>query len=437
MNKILGLFLLLASLVAHADDKYVNNVTGNLSYDGTSPVHTTGNVGPWLNPKCSVGNVSAGTTVHLAYTGVPYTVGIFCTSNAGTANSPIVFDGGDPATGLPPYANISVSSGQAVQVQGNASYIIFQHLFTENTATNGADFFIGSSGFAGTVHHISIRFNIMAFAGGSCVQMEFADFVTTHDNSIYNCGSTSNPASTSNISYLAPTVPTGDTGATGPCYDMAPDIQARYGTAYRLCIYRNYIFAGYKGTGAASDGNNIIADDFRCSQFPSTNCMGVNYGFAILIVENVTFSADARNIHGWLIRTTVGMSRFAYNVAYNACQGGGSPCSSTTGAVDCLGNSTYKVTGCQIDHNIIYAPLSIGYPVDISFADGGSFIVSCNILFGGLAGVHTDGSAGAGLVQVYNITSNPNLANPSTSPQGADWRTTGSTPSLAAACASS
>lgn len=426
--------LLLASATAGAADRYVNNVTGNTSYDGTSPVFVSGTVGPWQSPKCSVGNVGPGTTVHLAYTGVVYTVGIFCTSNSGTANAPIIFDGGDPSTGLPPYAYIGVTSGQAVQVQGNAAYLIFQHLYVTNTATSGADFFIGSDGFAGTVHHVSIRFNIMAFAGGSCVQEEFADYVTTHDNTIEDCGSTSNPASTSGVSYLAPTVAAGDDGKLDGCYDLPADMAASYGTGYRNCVARNLIYSTFKGTGAASDGNGIILDDWACSQFPSTNCNGVNYGYAGLVAENVIYSDDARNGHAFAVNTTVGTTRFTHNTGYNACQSVSGPCNANSGAFDALGKVGFPVNGIRFDHNIIYAPLALtAHPVAIAVATGGTFQVDCNDLYGGSSAVYSDGTATT-ITQTNNITTNPNLTNPSTTPGGADFRPTPSTPALPAGC---
>lgn len=434
-NLVAGLAFSIAASSAGAANHYVNNVTGSNSYDGTSPTHTSGNVGPWLSPRCSVGNVAAGDTVYLAYTGVVYTIGIFCTSNSGTANAPITFDGGDPATGLPPYAYIGVTSGQAVQVQGNASYLIFQHFYVTNTATSGADFFIGSDGFAGTVHHVSIRYNVMAFAGGSCVQMEFADYVTTHDNTIEDCGSTSNPASTSNVSYLAPTVMAGDDGQLHGCYDMPADMLTTYGTGYRNCVLRNFMYYGFKGTGVVSDGNGIILDDWRCKQFPSTNCLGVNYGFAGLVAENVIYSDDGRNAHAYGVDTTVGTTRITHNTGYNACQGGGAgPCNGNSGAFDALGETSNPVNGIRFDHNIVYAPLAItAHPVAIAVATGGSFQVDCNDLYGGSSAVYSDGTA-TSIVQQNNITTNPNLANPSTTPGLADFRPTALTPALPAGC---
>lgn len=432
MKRALSLLLALP-LAAGAANHYVNNVTGSNSYDGTSPTHTSGNIGPWLSPRCSAGNVAAGDTEYLAYTGVVYTIGIFCTSNSGTANAPITFDGGDPATGLPPYAYIGVTSGQAVQVQGNAAYLVFQHFYVTNTAASGTDFFIGSSGFAGTVHHVSIRYNVMAFAGGSCVQEEFADYVTTRNNVIENCGSTSNPSSTSNVSYYEPTVAIGDDGQLDGCYDLPADMVATYGTGYRNCIVRNYIYFGFKGVGVVSDGNNIILDDWTCSQSPSTNCLGLNYPYAGLVAENVTFTADGRNAHAYGVKTTVGTTRITRNIGYNACDGG-SPCGSNSGAFDALGETGHPANGIRFDHNIIYSPLALtAHPVAIAVATGGTFQVDCNILYGGSSSVYSDGTATT-ITQSNNVTSNPNLANPQTTPAGADFRSTSSTPSLPAGC---
>lgn len=438
MKNFLLALLLGISLAAGATDRYVNNVTGNTLYDGTSPTHTTGNVGPWLSPKCSVGNVGPGYTVHLAPTNVVYTTGIFCTSNAGTLSQPIIFDGADPANnGLPPYAYIGVTTGQAVQVQGNASYLIFQHLYVTNTATSGSGFFIGSSGFAGTVHHVSIRYNVVSFAGGACVQEEFADYVTTHDNTFENCGSTSNPASVSNISYLAPTVVSGDDGKLDGCYDFPADMVVTYGTAYRNCVVRNYLYYGFKGTGAVSDGNGIIfPDDGWCSQFPTTNCNGVNYPYAGLVAENIIFSTDGRGIHFYSSNTTVGITRITHNTIYNSCQGGAAgPCNSQTGAMDALGKAGgFNANGVRFDHNVIYSPLALAaHPVAIAVATGGVFQIDCNYLFGGSSSIYSDGTATT-ITQSNNLTTNPNLANPSTVPAGADWRFTSSTPALPAGC---
>lgn len=426
MRALLAIICLLASFASSATTYYVNNLTGSDSNDGKAAA-VGGGHGPWLTIHCTA--LQAGDTENVAFTGMDYG-SIFCSNKAassGTPSAPITITGPIPGSATDAHGQlprIRVSSGQAIQLRDNVSYMVLQYLDAYVTSTSGAGFLIGSSGYAGTVHHILVQHSRVSYAGGDCYSMEFADYTTFLDNEALNCGQLDTGASDSGISILAPTVAAGDDGLLHGCYGLPQDMVARYGTSYRNCVVRNRVWYTFKGN-VASDGNGIIFDDWPCTQFPVSNCLGVNYPYAGLIAENCIYSTDGRSAHCYLINTSAGTTRVAYNTSYNACRGG-APCGATSGAIDALGTVSHSVTGVQFDHNIVYAPTG-SYGIDISNATGGTFIVCANDLYGGLGGLHSDGSA-ASITQAGNITLDPHLVNPTASQITTDFRSTSLTP---------
>ncbi len=85
-----------AALVSSTTDYYVNAETGDDSYDGTSPTHSGGGVGPWLTLRKAGLTATAGATVHVAdgtykvdgTTGSPTSIE---TRNSGSSNAWITY----------------------------------------------------------------------------------------------------------------------------------------------------------------------------------------------------------------------------------------------------------------------------------------------------------------------------------------------------------
>lgn len=191
---------------ANGDNIYVNNATGNDSWNGQSPTHTTGTTGPKLSIKNATGTVNTNGTVHIAdgiYTGendtditIDNNMTIIGESQLGTiidaqgSSGIFTINHGFTVT----IQNLTLQNGKSSH--GGAIYndggtlTISNCTFNQNTAPDGGALYNDEG---------NITVNGSKFTGNNAT-----DTYESAGGAIYNAGNASvnNSKFTENISYL-------------------------------------------------------------------------------------------------------------------------------------------------------------------------------------------------------------------------------------------
>ncbi|NJN88681.1 MAG: hypothetical protein HC881_23375 [Leptolyngbyaceae cyanobacterium SL_7_1] len=222
----------------------------------------------------------------------------FYIKNSGTKDAWITY------TAYPGHKpKVTTKNWDAISVQG-ASYVIIEkfevegnnRLFTAEQARSQSDRWYdpemvgngiyitatwddGKQHWEGRKpHHIVVRNNVVHDFGGHGIASRYADYLTYENNIVYN-NSWYSPHSTSGINNL---------------YSWNSDNNTGYKMVVRgNVVYNNRNYVPWTTVGTIIDGNGILIDDSRNSQYKST--MGVYRG-RTLIENNVVYNNGGRGI---------------------------------------------------------------------------------------------------------------------------------------------
>jgi Ca2+-binding RTX toxin-like protein len=200
----------------------------------------------------------------------------------GTYNESINIDKDGSAAGditlrseVPGAALIRPPAGSYTGISVNANYVTIDGFDIKGGNGDGIE--------ANNVHHVSILNNKVHDSGESGIQFNYSDFVKIVGNETYNNASS---GWFSGISIYENRNITGDTSTTG----------------YRNIVQNNISHDNVTKTGAHTDGNGIIIDDFQSTQTDGHP----NYTFKTLVDNNLVYENGGKGIQvAWSDSITV------------------------------------------------------------------------------------------------------------------------------------
>ncbi|PDT07501.1 MULTISPECIES: right-handed parallel beta-helix repeat-containing protein [unclassified Rhizobium] len=200
----------------------------------------------------------------------------------GTYNESINFDKDGSAAGditlrseVPGAALIRPPAGSYTGISVNANYVTIDGFDIKGGNGDGIE--------GNNVHHVSILNNKVHDSGESGVQFNYSDFIRIEGNETYNNASS---GWYSGISIYQNRNITGDTSTEG----------------YRTIVRDNISHDNVTKTGAHTDGNGIIIDDFQSTQTSGHP----NYTFKTLVENNLVYENGGKGIQvAWSDSVTV------------------------------------------------------------------------------------------------------------------------------------
>ncbi|MBX4999664.1 RTX toxin [Rhizobium lentis] len=200
----------------------------------------------------------------------------------GTYNESINIDKDGSAAGditlrseVPGAALIRPPAGSYTAISVNANYVTIDGFDIKGGNGDGIE--------GNNVHHVSILNNKVHDSGESGIQFNYSDFVKVIGNETYNNASS---GWYSGISLYENRNITGDTSTTG----------------YRNIVQNNISHNNVTKTGAHTDGNGIIIDDFQSTQTSGHP----NYTFKTLVDNNLVYENGGKGIQvAWSDSVTV------------------------------------------------------------------------------------------------------------------------------------
>ncbi|MBB2753132.1 UNVERIFIED_ORG: hypothetical protein GGI57_003842 [Rhizobium aethiopicum] len=208
---------------------------------------------------------------------------------AGTYNESINIDKGGSAAGditlrseVPGAALIRPPAGSWNAISVNANHVVIDGFDIGGATGDGIE--------ANSVHHIQILNNTVHGSGESGIQFNQSDFIRIEGNETYNNASS---GWFSGISIYQNRNITGDTSTDG----------------YRTIVRNNVSHDNVTKSGAHTDGNGIIIDDFQ-----STQTSGYpNYTYKTLVDNNLVYGNGGKGVQvTWSDSVTV-----SNNTAYH------------------------------------------------------------------------------------------------------------------------
>ena len=191
---------------------------------------------------------------------------------AGTYNEALNIDQGGSAAGditiraeEPGTALIRPPSGSWNAISVNANYVTIEGFDIANAAGDGIE--------ANSVHHITISDNIVHGNGESGIQFNYSEFIIVEGNETYDNASS---GWYSGISIYQNRNVSGDTTTPG----------------YRTIIRDNITHDNVTQSGAHTDGNGIIIDDFQSTQTDGYP----NYTYPTLVENNIAYGNGGKGI---------------------------------------------------------------------------------------------------------------------------------------------
>lgn len=230
--------------------KYYVSVTGNNNNNGSAGA-------PWRTISKAMWNLEPGDEVIVGSGTYKEFVRI---SASGKANAYITVraahEGG--AKIVPP-----ASEDYGVHIQGD--YVKLDGFEVSGASVTGIT--------ANLTHHVVISNNVVHGSGGHGISVSRSDYVTVSGNVTYGNAS---DGPFSGISVFHPENLTGDTSHSG----------------FRIVVRDNVSYNNITRTGAHSDGNGIIMDDFRSTQSPER----APYLFRSLVENNLVYGNGGKGI---------------------------------------------------------------------------------------------------------------------------------------------
>jgi parallel beta-helix repeat protein len=312
MKNLISFLALFVSSITLATNYYVSQLIGSETNDGL--LVTT----PFLRIE-QAENVSQPGDIILVMNGI-YTkndpqsdvVGIY---NSGTASNWITYKN---FPGHNPIIQMNANNWVGIRIQG-ADYIIIDGFTvignndnvtlayaqseqnnTNNPTTsgNGISISYDYNNQTNRPHHSIIRNCIVSKCGGGGIGTGQADYITIENNTVFDCA------------WYTPY----DGSAISLYQNWNSDLTTgiKNYVIGNVC-YNNYNLIPFFATGTITDGNGIIIDDSRNTQFGST--AGIYVG-TTYIANNVVFNNGARGIHCYSSDNVI----IANNTSFKNCQ---------------------------------------------------------------------------------------------------------------------
>lgn len=256
-------FAALFSSAAFADTKYVGN-GGNDNATGRSFDQR------WEKISFAVQNINAGDTLIITNGSYDFrdegdADGIIRVTTPGGGGQPYDSINGRVDGGVTNYTTIKAQNPKSVFIRGNlhfaGSYINVEGLRMHGSFPDGSggyDFNNSPGLFFMDSHHINVYDCEIGYCGGGGINFNHSDCINVYRNEVYSCCRL-NPDQHSAISVFQP-IEVEDATVTG-------DPENRY---WRIQIKQNICYLNRNSTpsasGAITDGNGIILDDYKYIQ---------------------------------------------------------------------------------------------------------------------------------------------------------------------------
>lgn len=394
MKKLYSL-LLLFFISGNATNYYVSQLTGIISNDGLTPETA------FLTLQQAHDISQPGDVIFIMN-------GIYSNDNADSDILEIVISGTENQwityknyEGHQPVLKLNANNWQAVNIQG-ADYIIIDGLKIignndaisleyalseqnnfDNAATsgNGIAISIEFDNQENKSHHVIIRNCTISKCGGGGIYSYHSDYITIENNTVYECAWYS-PYNNSGISMYQN-------------WNSDNSLEIKNIISGNTC-YRNecYIPRLIEGVPTIIDGNGIVIDDSRNTQFDSP--LGAYLG-KTYIINNVIFDNGARGIHSYSSDNII----VSNNTLYKNCQSDDTQEGELT---------AFDSSAITYINNIVFPDVNIPPIAIYNIAD---LIVDYN-LWG-------ENSALATHFGTNTLVGNPDFVFPSTNPLEADF----------------
>lgn len=314
MKKLYILLFLFTCISVNATDYYVSQLTGNLFNDGLSPetAFLTIQQGHDVSMPGDIIYIMNG-----VYTHDDADSDVLEIFNSGDENQWITYKNFD---GHQPVLKLNATNWQAINIQG-ADYIIIEGLKIignnddvtlayaiseqnnfDNPTTSGNGISISNefSNQSNKSHHITIRNCDISKCGGGGIYTYQSDYITIEKNTISECAWYS-PYNNSGISMYQN-------------WNSDNSVEIKNIIINNTC-FRNECFVPriIDGLPTITDGNGIVIDDSRNTQFNST--LGVYTGITY-IASNLIYDNGARGIHSYSSDNII----IANNTLFKNCQ---------------------------------------------------------------------------------------------------------------------
>ena len=302
-NKLLifGLFLIglvvifsygVGNVSAASNTVYVNVTGGSDTYDGSSPVHTTGNIGPNADIKTGISHVNPGGTVKIAK-------GIYTGSNN---------------------HGITISKNLNINGQSKTSTII-------NAAQNEWIFYITSGN---TVSISNLKFIQAKSGGGGSAIGNSGGSLTVNNCDFSGNTATGNGGTIGNSGSLTVTNSnfngnTATGGGGGAIYNTAA-----LPVTIRGCTFTDNTATGNGGAINNDNGNTINVTSCTFTDNTATNNGGAIFSNGILKVYNSTFTGNNANFGGAISNFKTFIASGSTFTGNSATSNGGAICTSGT-----------------------------------------------------------------------------------------------------------
>ena len=309
---LVALLIIVPLLKTNATNYYVSQLSGSETNNGLSTNS------PFLRLQQSESFTQPGDTVFVmngTYTNDYQNGDVLTIFKSGTSNAWITYKNYPNHS---PIVKLKSNNWQGINIQG-AKYIIIDGFIVigsnddmtlaqaqalqsnlDNPATSGNGIAISKqfSNPSNRPHHIIVRNCKVSKCGGGGIVAGQADYITIENNVISECAWYS-PYDSSGISLYQN-------------WNSDNEIKIRNFITGNIC-YRNQNYIPFFVTGTITDGNGIIIDDFRNTQFNSTvgEYLGQTY-----IANNLIFDNGARGIHCYFSDNVIVVN----NTCYKNCQ---------------------------------------------------------------------------------------------------------------------
>lgn len=374
MKILISFLALFVSTISGASNYYVSQLIGSETNNGLSV--TT----PFLRIE-QAENVSLPGDVILVMNGI-YTkndpqsdvVGIY---NSGTSSNWITYKN---FPGHSPVIQMNANNWVGIRIQG-ADYIIIDGFTiignndnvtlsyaqaeqnnTNNPTTsgNGISISYDYNNPENRSHHTIIRNCIVSKCGGGGIGTGQADYITIENNTVFDCA------------WYTPY----DGSAISLYQNWNSDLTTgikNYVTGNEC--YNNYNLIPFFVTGTITDGNGIIIDDSRNTQFGST--AGVYLG-TTYVANNVVFNNGARGIHCYSSDNVIIINNTSFKNCQSPTTQEGEFTAFDAGNISFINNISFpdsnippigsnNVSNLVVDHNLWATNFSLANPIGTNF----------------------------------------------------------------------
>lgn len=292
------------------------------------------------------------------------------------------------------WSGFNVSAASYIEVNGfriegnNDNVMLDYALSQENNLSNASTTGNGIAAFGDVpTHHIKVVNNRIYKCGGEGISFVHSDYITVDHNQIYN-NSWYSPYGTSGIS-------------------LYQNVNTDNNTGYKMFITNNissgnYNYIPFYYMGKITDGQGIIIDDSKNSQFSSP--FGA-YSGRTLIANNIAYNNGGAGIHIYFSEHVDVVNNTAYMNSQSSELNYGQIDAISSNDVNILNNILYPIAGKKVN----------------DASDSSNVIYDYNIYFN---------SKDISVLGPNDLKMNPQFVNPSTDPAIADFHLQSTSPAI-------